>query len=335
MRCKKLTVYLALCAALCLSACAGIRLPPLTEEPSPSPAPALTPQPVPSGPPYDVPGVEEKPAPAAEEEPRETDGYEGAYYNDYLGMTLSLDGLGGCTLLGPEGTESGTYYAGEDGNLSLSFDQRRESAHADADGDLRLEGRTGYFLRNWDLWGITAAEAGLESVEATPEPEPGDALRWRDPEIGVALSYAPGLEVLPDVIAAGVAVHDRDVGWVTVRNVTEIYLTHSGSADEFLLDYTRNFVFADYALLYSKADSYAGLTALHEGIDGRLAAVTLSLQSAGVNTYVRVLLYTSTYADGTVNYICKAVYAGPNALDAMERSVTDAGAARYQLAELQ
>lgn len=336
MRYLKLAVPLALCVVINLCACAGLSslLPAGASETSEASRPPRVTEAS-----YDIPGEEASgeafAAPSdlpAEAPSGPADGIEGNYYNDYLRVNLYLDGRGGCKMSGPSGEETGLYYIAEDGAISLSFSERWESAAIDADGDLRIEGRTGYFLHDWDKWGITAAEAGIKpsdgaasAVETVPESD-----RYRDFEKGVALRCAPEMEILDDLIVGGLAVRDGRGGWVTARNVTEIYSTHSGSDDEFLLDYTRNFVFADFDLFYGPLGSYAGLTAKHEGIEGRLACVTLTLTGAeGGDVEAKSMLYTSTYADGTVNYICKTVYAAPGGVEALERAVTDVGAVRW------
>lgn len=315
---------LVLSAALCLSACGGA--------PTPTEAPEMTPEPT-TAPRFDVPGEESAAQPVVY---GEADGLEGNYYNDYLRLTLSLDGRGNCVLHSAESDEEGAYRRASDGALALVFGERRENAAVDADGDIMIDGRTGYFLRDWALWGITEAEAGIAPPEETEAPqadagEAGDGtLRWRDYETGVALTYPAAMSLLRDTVVGGVAVRDARRGSVVARNVTDIYLTHAGSDDEFLLDYARNFVFADFATLYGELDSYEGLTALHEGVEGRLAAVTMTLKRKGSDgeTETKALLYTSTYADGTVNYICKTVFAPPGGVEALEHSVTDVGAVR-------
>ena len=69
---------------------------------------------------------------------------------------------------------------------------------------------------------------------------------------------------------------------------------------------------------------------------GRLGAGEERLAVAAQEIAARVILYTSTYADGTENYICKCVLAPAEntaQLDALAVAVRDMGAAR--LVELQ
>ena len=87
----------------------------------------------------------------------------------------------------------------------------------------------------------------------------------------------------------------------------------------------------DFSVLYGDILSYDSLEILHEGIDGRLAAATLKLNSTEENVAAKAILYTSTFADGTVNYIVKTVYV-PATLsggtEALSAAVTDMGAVR-------
>lgn len=322
---KPIPLFLAVCLTLSLCACGGAGRTSLTGSPAASAAPGGAAS---SG--FDIPGEELDAAAGLEAEARVvTDGLEGRYYNDYLRMTLTLDGSGGCMLAGVSGK-----YSAADGALTLSFDAGQEAAVIDADGDITIDGRTGYFLRDWEKWGITEAEAGSApavSAAHTGAIDNGDGtFRFRDFENGVAFTYPAGMTVLRDALIGGVAVFDGGSGYITGRNVTELYSTHSGSDDEFVEDYVKSFVFADFGLLYGSLSNYDGFTILHEGIEGRLAAAVLALKSAGAESFVqaKVILYTSTYLDGTVNYICKTVFAGADGLDALEAAVSDMGAVR-------
>lgn len=275
---------------------------------------------------YDVPGEE----PEAVE--LVTDGLEGSYYNDYLGLTLTLDGAGGFLLRGGSENMSGTYLAAED-TLTLRSGERTETASIDLDGDVTIEGRTGYFLRDWAFWGITAAEAGPAlSDTRTGVSDNGDGTsRYRDIENGVAFTYARGMEVLRGALVSAVAVTDGDGAYVTGRNVTELYFTNSGTDDEFLEDYIKAFVLGDFSVLYGDILSYDSLELLHEGIDGRLAAATLRLKCTEEDVAAKAILYTSTFADGTVNYIAKTVFAPAtlaNGTEVLSAAVTDMGAVR-------
>ena len=295
-------------------------------DPSASPPGAPTGSPAEGRGGYDVPGEEPEGAALV------TDGLEGSYYNDYLGLTLTLDGAGAFTLRGGAESASGTYVA-DAGALTLRSGERTEAASVDTDGDVTIEGRTGYFLRDWARWGITAAEAGPAlSANRTGASDNGDGTsRYRDIENGVAFTYEKGMEVLRGALVSAVVVTDGDDGYVIGRNVTELYSTASGTDDEFLEDYIKAFVFGDFSVLYGEVLSYDGLELLHEGIDGRLAAATLGLRGGDDDISAKAILYTSTFADGTVNYIVKTVLVPSNlagGTDTLAAAVTDMGAVR-------
>lgn len=288
---------------------------------------------------YDVPGLEataprptEAPPPVLPSPPQPGE-LCGSYYNDYLHLVLTLDPDGAATLSGGAEDRSGDYIQTEQG-LSLTLAGEVLTAELDADGDLTLDGLTGYFLRDWDFWGITEAETGGNAVRSvrTGVSDNGDGTyRLRDFENAIAVTYPSGMTADRDAVLSGVAIGNGSGAFVTGRNVTELYSTHSGTDDEFLSDYLRSFVFADSAALYGSMEGYAELTLLHEGIEGRLAAATVTLQCGGNNVYAKAILYTSTYNDGTVNYVCKTVFAADAAeADDVAAAVTNMGAVRLR-----
>ncbi len=285
----------------------------------------------------DVPAEE---AVAEPQQPAESDGLEGVYYNDYLRMTLTLDGTGGCALNGGGTEAAGTYERSAAGDtLTLRFDTRLETAAIDADGDICIEGRSGYFLRDWTFWGITWEEvSAVSSLPTATASAAGVSLgngtvRYRDYENAVAFTCPESYSVLTGQLTGAVAVSDGAGGYVTGRNVTSLYFSSNHSDDELLEDYVKTFVFADFNLLYGGILSFDSFTLLHEEIEGRLAAATLNLVCAsdGESVAVQIILYTSTYADGTVNYICKTVFVPASRADGAEQlaaAVTDMGAVR-------
>ena len=313
---------------------------------APSPAPSPSPSPTPSQPTLlrptaappvgallrDIPGElaaapEDGTAGAAPEQTAAaSETLSGRYYNDYLHETLLLSGDGTCTLTGNGLSLAGSWSAGEDGALTLDWDGETERAAASPEGDLLLDGRTGYFLHDWLLWGITAQEAGVDAAPVpvassrmtVSESEDG-LLRYRDFDNAIAFTCPSDMTVLNGKLIGGVAVSDGAEGYVGGRNVTDIHSTHSGSEDDFLEDYLRTFVFTDFGLLYGGVHSYAHLELLHEGVPGRAAAATLSLTGDSGDVFCRVILYTSTFSDGTVNYICKTVFAPASDADGIER----------------
>ena len=277
-------------------------------------------------------------SPAGEEQAgtaaAEADGLAGSYYNDFLRETLTLDGLGGCMFSSEEQRTAGSYTRDGTG-LRVQLPDETLQAEPDGDGNLKLAGRRGSYLGNWDFWGISPQEAGLHAAAAMEDAEElplgGGRYRFRDLRCGVALTYTPPLEVLERQLIHAVAVTDGSGGYVSGRNVTESFLARSGSETEFLEDYIRTFVFADFDSFFGGVSAYEDLTLLEQSVDGRLAAATLRLRSDAKEIDTRVLLYTSVYADGTENYICKTVFAPVGSTEQMEAlltGVTDLGAVR-------
>lgn len=331
---KVQTATLILSGALWLSACSGLPIPQREMVEEPTRAPVVTVSGTPSGtatPLVDIPGE------TAGSVEIETDGLEGGYYNDYLRMLLVLDGAGGFTLSGAGVDEQGAYTVSQDGWLTLKANARQETALIDETGDITIEGRTGYFLHNWDFWGITAAETGSIARSASPitgSVENGDGTwRYRDFENSVAFTYGGGVSVQRGMLSGAAVAGDDNGAYVTGRNVTDLYYTHNGSADEFLEDYMKDFVFSDFGLLYGAVEQYQDYTLHYEDAAGRLARATLTLEGNRQTVAVELVLYTSTFPDGTVNYICKTVFVPDNddtTLTAMAEAVWDMGALRLR-----
>ena len=229
----------------------------------------------------------------------------------------------------------GGFYTAEDGRITMLLSDLRLLVVRDETGDLRIDGREGRYLRDWDFWGITTAEAGIHPVTTLPDTEEfplgGGAYRYRDFPAGLALTYDEAFRIAEGRISGAVTVADGKNGFVVGRNVTQRYLTRSGSAGEFLEDYIRASVFTDCQILYGAVGAYDGLRLLTEQRDGRLAAGELRLQCGEQEIAARVLLYTSAFADGTEHFICKCVFAPAEEtaqLDALAAGVRDLGAAR-------
>ena len=323
---KNRILLLALCLLLALPACGRGG----TDAPAPASADA-TPAP---WRPETIPAIAGEESAPPSVPVGETDGLEGSYYNDYLRETLTLDGRGACSLSWQGGEMGGTYRA-TDGEIVLLISDLRLRVSADARGDLSISGKTGRYLRDWDFWGITPAEAGVHPVSADPDTEEialsGGAYRFRDFAAGIALSYDGTLQIAAGRVRNAVAVADGKSGYVVGRNVTQSYLTRSGSAEEFLEDYIRTTVFEDCAALYGAAGASDDPRMISGKTGGRLAAGELRLNCVAGEIAARVVLYVSSFADGTENYVCKCVFA-PAAetaqLDALAAGVYDVGAAR-------
>lgn len=320
-RMTKTMLLLALCLALLLAGCGKQAV---TEDSPATPMP-WQPEALPA-----IPGEES--TPPAEPE-GETDGLEGSYYNDFLRETVVLDGRGGCSICWTGGVMGGFYSGLDDGGLVLRISDISLNARFDGGGDLSVSGKQGRYLRNWDFWGITPAEAGIHPVNTRPDTEEialgGGTYRYRDFPAGLALTYDETMQIVPDRISGAVCVADGKGGYVVGRNVTLRFT--SGSAEDFMDAYIRDFVLADVAALYGAVSGYDGMRTLPGQREGRLAAGELTASCGGQTVAARVLLYTSAFSDGTENYICKCVLApaGETAqLDALASAVHDMGAAR-------
>jgi hypothetical protein len=262
-----------------------------------------------------------------------SDGLEGSYYNDFLRETLTLDGHGACALSWDGGVMGGTYERTENG-CTLRLADFVLGVWADERGDLSIEGKQGSYLRDWDFWGITPAEAGIHPTNTLPDTEEfslgGGAYRYRDYQNGLALTYDGDLQIAAGRLDGAVTVADGKGGYVVGRNVTRRYLTPGRSAEEFLEDYIKSDVFADFAALYGATEDFENLRILPGNAkQGRLAAGDLTLSGNGRSAMARVVLYASTYADGTENYIAKCVFAASaEEAEHLAQSVRDMGAAR-------
>ena len=306
--------------------------------PARPPVPAATDDPTPSSPAPSAGPVWTDAAVPGEERPAlETDGLEGGYYNDYLRETLILDGCGGCTLAGAAGRAVGSYTAA-DGALTLTLDGETLTAGIDGRGDVRVEGRTGYYLRDFARWGISEDEPGVPlplSPGGTETIENDDgSVRLRDFGAGVACTCAAGTEILTGRLAGAVAVTDGSDGYVTGRNVTAAWTAWDGGANAFLEEHIRTFTRAEFATLYGGEPSCGKLMfAEEDSVEGRLSGVVLPLRGPERAVTAELILYTSTYPDGTVNYIVKTYFApedDPAQLIALRDAVTDLSAVRMK-----
>ncbi|MBQ9412924.1 MAG: hypothetical protein IJU29_07495 [Oscillospiraceae bacterium] len=310
---KSLMIWIAgLCLAAALSGC-GAHSAQAPEQDAPQAAGTAVP--VSTAAPVDVPGVETQ----TEISAVSRSGLSGSYYNDYLRLTLTLAEHGTYTLRGEDSTVSGSYSAGENGVLVLDFASGSVEATAASNGDLLLAGYPGYFLADWDFWGITEEEAGYSAETPVVISAPADGtqitenldgtLRYLVPDQRLAFTAPADMTVLWGAVAGGVAIADPQGGFVTGRNVTDLYRTSSDTDDAFAEDYVRAFVTADLSALRGTADSYADVTLVRDAPEGRVAAVSLTLTANGQPFSVLTVIYTSTFSDGTVNYIAKTVYA--------------------------
>jgi len=293
---KKYRLFCLFMAALLLSGCGIAR--PLENVPTPPPGPTDSTDPAPV-----------QPDSTATPEISVT-----RYYNDYLHMTLTLADDGTCTLRSADTDAAGTYSVFP-GGITLDFGTRQETAYEGENGDLTIEGRSGWFLRDWDFWGITEEETAVVPAvasAATPSPEllsnPDGSFRIRDYDRALACSCAAGIEQVSGDPPAPLTFTDGQGAYVTGRNITESFSAFSGSAADYLKHHMQAQLLADFVSFYGPVDSHGELTVRESEIDGRLAEAELRATGADGEISIHAIVYTSAYADGTENYICKCYF---------------------------
>ena len=251
----------------------------------------------------------------------ESDGLAGRYENTAESLLLTLDGHGGCTLLGAELVAAGRYAVSSEGIL-LDFGSRQELATRSPAGELTVSGRSGSFVP------CGAADAALPDGNTERLLNADGSFRWRDFGAQLACTCAAGIEVLPDGIPGALSLTDGSGGYVVGRNVTGALAENPGNARAFLEDYVNTRVPADFETLCGGHGETDGLLMREGETDGRLASAELTLRCGDSDYAVRVILYTSTYSDGTINYVCKTCYASADNADALAEAVTDMSALR-------
>ena len=257
----------------------------------------------------------------------ESDAPEGSYYNHELKMLLTLDSSGECRLSGADTKAAGTYTAAP-GSLTLDFGTRQEIAHLDEDGGIRIEGSAGVFLR-----GAAPADGSTYFPGSGTEiiPSADGSFRCRDYDACIACTCARGMELLPGLLSGALAVTDGANGYVSGRNVTDALTGFSGAAENFLETYIRTYTFADFDVFYGDLTHCSDPAITSGGEDGRLTSASLLISDDAHEIAVSVILYTASYADGTINYICKSCFApaaAPDDLDALAEAVTGMSAVR-------
>ncbi|MBE7018102.1 MAG: hypothetical protein E7420_08150 [Ruminococcaceae bacterium] len=226
----------------------------------------------------------------------------GEFYNASTAGTLRLDGAGAYYLSASGLSVSGTYSAFEE-EIILSGGGEEVSLYPSAGGYV-LSGMAGIFIpveekEKFSDLGVIA-KSDREYIE-----ESGGTYRLSDYSLQLALRYPATMDAPENLVADAVVIWDRASGYVTGRNVTEDF---SGEAEDFMSDYMQNYVLPDFRLLYGKEGSFESVTPLNEGIAGRVASSEALIKSGDEGIYIKCIMYTSTYSDGTVNYICKSFY---------------------------
>jgi len=225
------------------------------------------------------------------------------YYNEAADCSLCLDGKGGFVLYASGMSLRGTYTATES-SLSLFGGGEQAMAYPGGGGYV-LSGMAGLFLPVEERESFT--ELGvLRAGDREYTEEAGGSYRLSDYSLQLALRYPDTMSSPENLITDAVVVWDGEKGYVTGRNVTGDF---AGEAGSFMDSYMRQQVLPDFRLLYGEEGEFESLEELDEGISGRLASAEGLITGAGERIYVKCIMYTSTYSDGTVNYICKCFFA--------------------------
>lgn len=248
----------------------------------------------------------------------------GDFFNAASECFLSLDGEGGFALMAPGKSLRGTYTAA-DAELWLQCGGEELRSFSSAGGYV-LSGMAGIFLPTEKPDDFT--ELGNIRIGDREYTEEEGNCRLSDYSLQLALRYPESMSAPENLISDAVVVWDGAKGYVTGRNVTEDF---SGEAGAFMQSYMELSVAEDFRLLYGGEGSFESLEQLSEGVSGRLASAEGLIDGAGERIYVKCIMYTSTYSDGTVNYICKCFFAPEGdsaAFNALAASVVNMTAVR-------
>lgn len=228
----------------------------------------------------------------------------GEYFNASAMCVLRLDGDGGIIITALSGKVGGTYTATET-EICLRCGGEEVCARFSGSG-LMVSGVEGVFLPVEERENL--GELGLIAPFDREYSEDGEGgMSFSDYILQLGLRYPEEFSAPENLIADAAVVWDRASGYVTGRNVTEDFA--SGTAEEFMAAYMEEKVASDFRLLYDGEGVFESITPLSEGVEGRLASSEGVMAGAGERIYVKCIMYTSTYADGTVNYICKCFFA--------------------------
>lgn len=223
-------------------------------------------------------------------------------FNETAESFLLIDGEGAFRILSPGMSLAGTYTATES-ELSL-FCEGEELRSYPGGGGYVIAGMAGHFLPTRELSAF--AELGLiRRADREYSSEEG-SYRLSDYSLQLALRYPETMSAPENLITDAVVVWDGGLGYVSGRNVTADF---AGEAEKYMESYMRERVLGDFRLLYGEEGSMESLELLQEGVSGRLASAEAVISGGENRIYVKCIMYTSTYSDGTANYICKCFFA--------------------------
>ncbi|MBR5489937.1 MAG: hypothetical protein IKV79_01560 [Oscillospiraceae bacterium] len=247
------------------------------------------------------------------------------FYNESTGCTLCLGEEGAFALYAPGLSLEGTYTATEQA-LSLVGGGEEATAYPSGGGYV-LSGMGGLFLPMESKDSFT--EMGvLRAGDREYAEETGGIYRLSDYSLRLALQYPETMSAPENLISDAVVVWDGESGYVVGRNVTADY---DEDAEEFMESYMESAALSDFRQLYGEKGEFDSLEMLNEGISGRLASAEGIILGGGERVYVKCIMYTSTYSDGTENYICKCFFTlegDTEAFNALTSSVVNMTAVR-------
>ncbi len=226
----------------------------------------------------------------------------GEFFNSASLCSLRIDGEGRFVLSASGLSASGTYTATE-GEMLLRSGGEEAYAYPSGEGYV-LSGMAGLFLPVEEKGGFS--ELGVLLRSDREYTEESGSYRLSDYALQLALRYPDTMSAPENLIADAVVIWDKASGYVTGRNVTEEFF---GEAEDFMERYMLGLVLPDFRLLYGVEGEFERMEKLSEGVAGRLASAEGIIIGGGERIYVKCIMYTSTYSDGTVNYICKSFFA--------------------------
>lgn len=249
----------------------------------------------------------------------------GSYYNSHTDVGLVLDSEGVFAMFSGETSVKGTYALRGD-DVVFTSGTEETLARLDETG-LIFEDMPGVFLPVGVAESFSAL--GVMLVGDREYTDNGDGT-WQVCDYALELAFVyPGDMSAPEGLLTDAAVvWDGKSGYVVGRNVSA---DCSGAEAEYMERYMASNVLADFQELYNVSGSFESSGLLQENIPGRLASAEGVIVTSAARYYVKVIMYTSTYSDGTINRICKAFYAPEGdtaAFNAIANGVTDMTAVR-------
>lgn len=249
----------------------------------------------------------------------------GEYFNADTACALSIDGQGGFVLSTAGGSAAGTCSASGEELLFLCGGE--EARAFERGGGIVFSGMAGIFLPAEER--ECFSELGVLALCDREYTDNGDGTyRLCDYGLEIALVYPDAMSAPENLIADAVVIQGGDMAYVTGRNVTEDY---SVEAEKFMESYMRDVVPRDFRLLYGEEGEFEVMELLSEGVAGRIASAEGIIAGGEARIYVKCIMYTSTYSDGTVNYVCKCFFApegDERSFNALANSVVNMSAVR-------